>query len=84
MEVNKKQRDKLNISAISKAGEIEKYSAEYFKLHGSQGGKKGGGKRWIGKTEEEIIAYMSAISKKGVEARRKLSTKRIDTATPSW
>ncbi len=58
-----------NIKAIVEAGEVEKYSAEFFKRKGNIGGKK----RWAGKTREERSEYMSAIAKKP-RKKRKLST----------
>jgi hypothetical protein len=61
--------DEKNIKAIVETGEVEKYSAEFFKRKGNIGGKK----RWEGKTPDEIKAYMSAIAKKPRKKRR-LST----------
>lgn len=66
--MNKEQERKAILSAIE-AGEIVKYTPEYFRLQGSIGGKK----RWEGETPEERSAYMSAIAKKP-RKKKKLST----------
>lgn len=55
-----------NIKAIIEAGEVEKYSAEYFKLQGSRGGKIGS-KIWQKLTPQQ----RSKRAKKGWATRRK-------------
>ena len=55
-----------NVKAIAEAGEIEKYSKEWFQMKGSLGGKK----RWEGTTEEERKEH----GKKLTESRQKFST----------
>ena len=47
--MTKKELDRKNVEAVIKSGEMEKYSADYFKKQGKIGAKI----RWASKTPEE-------------------------------
>lgn len=63
-----KQTDKLNIKAILESGEVEKYSAEYFKLYGKLGKEK-----YLKSSTPE---QRSSLAKKAWKTKRRLSTEK--------